>query len=48
MVQVIYNKQVNVTGTPRVMFALDSANGTEEETYAYYDASFDTGRCVII
>lgn len=49
--QVIYNKPVNVTGTPRVSFVLDSSNSTTSSSdslvysYAYYDASFDIGRC---
>ncbi|CAM9210897.1 unnamed protein product [Ectocarpus sp. 13 AM-2016] len=47
--QVIYNKPVNVSGTPRVSFVLDSSNSTASSSdstvysYAYYDASFDIG-----
>lgn len=49
--QVIYNKPVNVSGTPRVSFLLDSSNSTTSSSdslvysYADYDASFDIGRC---
>ncbi|CAM9190144.1 unnamed protein product [Choristocarpus tenellus] len=39
--QVIYNKPVNVTGTPRLEIFLNSFN-TSNATYAYYDKSFDT------
>lgn len=42
-VQVIYSKPVSVTGTPRLEFVLDSANGTSAATYAYYDPSFEIG-----
>lgn len=42
--QVIYNKPVNVSGTPRLAFMLDSANDTTT-SYAYYDDSFNIGRC---
>lgn len=44
-VQVIYDKPVNVSGTPRLGFNLDSANGTYVAAYAYYDAWFDVSRC---
>lgn len=41
----IYNKPVTVSGTPRLLFVLDSADDTvSSDTYAYYDPSFDIGR----
>lgn len=41
----IYNKPVTVGGTPRLAFALDSANDTVlSDSYAYYEPSFDIGR----
>lgn len=45
-IKVIYNKPVNVSGTPRLSFVLDSANDTSPVSYAYFDNSFDSGRCV--
>ncbi|CAM9188184.1 unnamed protein product, partial [Discosporangium mesarthrocarpum] len=41
--QVIYNKPVNTTGTPRLEFVLDSSNDTLESKYAYFNKFFDTG-----
>lgn len=48
--QVIYNKPVNVSGTPRVLFVLDSDNDndTASESYASYDPTFNIGRCMKI
>ncbi len=38
---------MNVSGTPRLLFVLDSANDTaSSDSYAYYDASFDIGMYV--
>lgn len=43
--QVIYNKPVYVTGTPRLSFVLDSTDDSvSSDSYAYYDSSFDIGR----
>ncbi|CAM9804617.1 unnamed protein product, partial [Scytosiphon promiscuus] len=43
--QVIYNKPVNVSGTPRVSFVLDSDsdNDTASASYATYDPLFNIG-----
>ncbi|CAM9340464.1 unnamed protein product, partial [Hapterophycus canaliculatus] len=43
--QVIYNKPVNVSGTPRVLLVLDSDNDNDTSlaSYATYDPSFNIG-----